>query len=82
MKVFHSFCDSVTLVAPGVAATRPAWLKIAPDALVSPEKVGPTRPRIDASSIICGAIALVFCGSDSVSKGLRVTWQPGLAALC
>ena len=37
---------------------------------------------VKASSTICGAIAVAFCGSPSVSKGFSCTWQPGLAALC
>src|ERR1700742_4090105 len=37
---------------------------------------------VKASLMICGAIAVAFCGSPSVSNGFSCTWQPGLAALC
>ena len=70
------------MVADAVAATSPAWSKTEPVALVSPEKAGPTRPMVNASSTICGAMAVAFCGSPSVSKVFSWTWQPGLAAMC
>src|SRR6202165_5312045 len=37
---------------------------------------------VNASATICGATAVAFCGSPSVSKVFSCTWQPLLAALC
>src|SRR5450755_2127385 len=54
---------------------------MAPVALVSPEKAGPSSPMMLASPTICGATWVAFCGSPSVSNCLMVNWQPGLAVL-
>src|SRR6478609_6717129 len=81
-KFVQPFFVRSAFVADEVSESRPAWLKIAPVALVSPENAGPSRPMTLASPMICGATWVAFCGSPSVSNCLICTWQFGFAWLC
>src|SRR6478609_9291082 len=81
-KFVQPFLVRSALVADEVSESRPAWLKIAPVALVSPENAGPSRPMMLASPTICGATWVAFCGSPSVSNCLICTWQFALALSC
>src|SRR4051812_25329986 len=81
-QVVQPCCVIVTLVADGEIDGRPASKKVLPVASDSPEKPGPTRPKIESSLMICVASAGALSGLPCESNVLRLILHLAFLSLC